>query len=447
MARIPFKYLLSFCFFLLLSSYLVAQSLVPFRGSTGRWGFKDASGKVIVQPKYDFPPGTFSEGIVIVKNAGLSGTGFMDAKGREIVPPSYTTAYPFTNGVALACKGGRDIYGTGGKWGVIDKSGKEVIPFIYDRINGNFDGDSYVIAQVGAESVMLDKTGKKVTFPEFDNVPGNFYRTAYSPARKGDKWGLIDKKGRVIIPFEHEAVQWESEGLVPVKKNGKWGSMDLKGQWKIVPQFDNGPRFEKGFAVVQQKGKYGCIDREGKTTIPFEYDFAYPTLTRTPLVKLQKKGENYTSLTGLANPLTGKILAPVKYESIYDFYDGIAQVKQKNKYGFIDSTGKEIVQPVYDYVPIFFTEGLAYVQQGGKYGFVDRSGKVAVPLVYDFAANFQEGLAAVKQNGLGGYIDKKGNVAIPLRFKTAGDFQGGVAMVIDAAGKTYYIDRTGKEVK
>jgi hypothetical protein len=447
MSRLPFKHFLSFCFFLLLSSCLIAQSLVPFRGGTGKWGFKDASGKVIVQPKYDFPPGTFSEGIVIVRNAGLSGTGFMDAKGREIVPPNYTTAYPFTNGVALACKGGKDIYGTGGKWGVIDKSGKEVIPFIYDRISGNFEGDSYVIAQMGTQSVMLDKTGQKVTFPEFDNVPGNFLRTAYSPARKGEKWGLIDKKGKVVIPFEHEGMLWESEGLVPVKKNGKWGSMDLKGQWKIVPQFDNGPRFEKGFAVVQQKGKYGCIDREGKTTIPFEYDFAYPTLTRTPLVKLQKKGENYTNLTGLANPLTGKILAPVKYESIYDFYDGIAQVKQNNKYGFIDSTGKEIVKPVYDYVPISFTEGLAYVQQGGKYGFVDRNGKLVVPLAYDFAANFQDGLAAVKQNGLGGYIDKKGNVAIPLSFKTAGDFQGGVAMVIDAAGKTYFIDKTGKEVK
>jgi hypothetical protein len=447
MKRLPLKYVLSFCFFLLLSTCVTAQSLKAFRGATGKWGFKDASGKVVVPPKYDFPPGTFSEGIVIVKNGGLSGTGFVDASGREIAPPGYTTAYPFTNGVALACKGGRDIYGTGGKWGVIDKNGKEVIPFIYDRISGNFEGDSYVIAQQGSQSVMLDKTGKRVTFPDFDQVPGNFLKTPYSPASKGGKWGLIDKKGKVVIPIEHEGVQWESEGLVPVKKDGKWGYMDLKGQWKIDPQFEYAPRFEKGFAVPKMNGKYGCINRQGKITIPFEYDYAYPTLTNMPLVKLQKKGENYSSLTGLANPLTGKILAPVKYESIYDFGDGIAQVKVKNKFGFIDSTGKEIVQPVYDYTPINFSEGLSYVQQNGKYGFVDRTGKLVVPLVYDFAANFSEGVAAVKQNGLGGYIDKKGGVAIPLRFKTAGDFQGGVAMVVDAGGRTFYIDKTGNEVK
>lgn len=447
MIRLPFKHVLSFGLFLLFSAYLSAQSLVPFRGGTGKWGFKDASGKVVAPPKYDFAPGTFSEGIVIVKNAGLSGTGFMDASGREIVPPGFTTAYPFTNGLAIACKGGRDIYGTGGKWGVIDKNGKEVIPFIYDRINGNFEGDSYIIAQQGDQSVTLDKTGKRVTFPDFDQVPGNFYKTAYSPASKGGKWGLIDKKGKVAIPIEHEAVQWESEGLVPVKKNGKWGYVDLKNQWKIEPQFEYAPRFEKGFAVPKMNGKYGCINRQGKVTIPFEYDYAYPTLTNTPLVKLQKKGEGYSSLLGLANPLTGKILAPVKYETIYDFYDGVAQVKLKNKFGFIDSTGKEIVQLVYDYVPISFSEGLSYVQQGGKYGFVDRTGKLVIPLAYDFAANFREGLAAVKQNGVGGYIDKKGSVAIPLQFKVATDFQGGVATVTDAGGRTFQIDKSGKEVK
>lgn len=447
MKRFPFRQVLSFCFFLLLSSCLFAQSLVAFRGGTGKWGFKDASGRVVVQPRYEFAPGTFSEGMVIVRNSGLSGTGFVDAGGREIAPPMYTTAYPFTNGVALACKGGRDIYGTGGKWGVIDKNGKEVIPFIYDRMSGNFEGDSYVIAQQGSQSLMFDKTGKQVTFPEFEYVTGNFYKTAYAPASKGGKWGLIDKKGKVVIPMEYEAVSLEAEGLVPVKKDGKWGYMDLKGQWKIQPQFEYAPQFSKGFATPKLNGKHGCINAQGKVTIPFEYDFAYPTLKTAPLVVLQKKGENYTSVKGLANPLTGKILAPVKYESIYDFYDGVAQVKAGKKYGFIDSTGKEVVPVIYDYVPIAFSEGLSYVQQAGKYGFVDPAGKVVVPLVYDFAANFSEGMASVKQNGIAGYIDKKGNLAIPLRFKTAGDFQGGVAMVIDASNRTFYIDKTANEVK
>ena len=441
------RYLLTICLMLMFAVSSFAQSLTPFRGGNGKWGFKDNKGKVLMQPKYDFPPGTFSEGIVIVKNSGLNGTGFMDASGREIVAPQYTTAYPFTNGVALACKGGRDIYGTGGKWGVIDKNGKVVIPFIYDRISGNFEGDSYAIAQIAQQSFTLDKTGKKISYPEFDNVPGNFYRTAYSPASKGDKWGLIDKSGKVVIPLEHEAVQWEGEGLVPVKKDGKWGYMDLKGKWIIAAVYEYAPRFEKGFAVPKLNGKYGCINKQGKVTIPFDYDFAYPTLTKTPLVKLQKKGENYTSIIGMGNPLTGKILAPVKYETIYDFYDGMAQIKLNGKYGFIDSTGKEIVPPIYTYTPIYFSEGLAYVQQDKKYGFVDRTGKIIVPPTYDFAANFQEGLASVKQNGLAGFIDKKGTVVIPLRYQTAGDFQGGVAMVIDASGRTYHIDKNGNEVK
>ena len=440
------RYLFTLVLFAL-SSSVYAQSLTPFRNGTGKWGFKDASGKIIVQPKYDFAPGTFSEGVVIVKNSGLNGAGFVDVTGREIAPPQFTTAYPFTNGVALACKGGRDIYGTGGKWGAINKNGEIIIPFIYDRTSGNFEGDSYVIAETGQQSITLDKNGKTVTFPAFDNVPGNFYRTAYSPARKGDKWGLIDKLGKVIIPIEHEAVQWESEGLVPVKKGGKWGYMDLKGQWKIEPLYEYAPRFEKGFAVPQLAGKYGCINKQGKVTIPFEWDYAYPTLTKTPLVKLQVKGDNYKNLVGLANPITGKILAPAKYETIYDFYEGIAQVKLGDKYGYMDSSGKEIVAPIYDYVTTEFSEGLAYVRLNGKYGFVDRTGKLVVPVVYDFASRFTDGLAAVKQAGMAGYIDKKGAVVLPLKWTTAADFQGGVAMVVDTAKRTYFIDKNGNEVK
>ena len=50
------------------------------------------------------------------------------------------------------------------------------------------------------------------------------------------------------------------------------------------------------------------------------------------------------------------------------------------RHGFIDKTGKEIVEPKYDYV-YDFEEGFAKVELNGKHGFVDKTGKEVIPPV------------------------------------------------------------------
>lgn len=65
----------------------------------------------------------------------------------------------------------------------------------------------------------------------------------------------------------------------------------------------------------------------------------------------------------------------------------------------------------YDYVGPFF-EGLAQVKQNNKYGFINKQGQVAIPLIYDIASSFFEGLAVVEQNGKYGFINKQGQVLL-----------------------------------
>ena len=56
-----------------------------------------------------------------------------------------------------------------GKYGFIDKSGNEVIPFVYDGFDYFIDGLAYV--------------------------------------RKGDKWGYIDKTGREVTGFLYQSIE------------------------------------------------------------------------------------------------------------------------------------------------------------------------------------------------------------------------------------------------
>jgi hypothetical protein len=59
-----------------------------------------------------------------------------------------------------------------------------------------------------------------------------------------------------------------------------------------------------------------------------------------------------------------------------DFSEGLAQVRVKNKWGFIDKSGKMVIKPRFYHQVESFSGGLAYViTQDGRHGYIDRTGK------------------------------------------------------------------------
>ena len=82
------------------------------------WGFINEKGKIVIPFKYSLPKderALFSEGVVIVKKSGRF--GYIDREGKQITPCKYTVARPFSNGVAYVERDGYKGY--------IDKNGIE----------------------------------------------------------------------------------------------------------------------------------------------------------------------------------------------------------------------------------------------------------------------------------------------------------------------------------
>ena len=108
-----------------------------------------------------------------------------------------------------------------------------------------------------------------------------------------------------------------------------------------------------------------------------------------------------------------------KYDSVRDFYEGLAGVKLDGKWGFVDHQGYVIIPPKYDYVELF-CGGLAKVLLGdfvgGKWGFVDQQGKEWVPLKYDSVRNFDDGLAGVKLDGKWGFVNGHGKEVVEPKY-------------------------------
>ena len=129
----------------------------------------------------------------------------------------------------------------------------------------------------------------------------------------------------------------------------------------------------------------------------------------------------------------------------FDVFEGLRGVLYQNsKWGFIDRTGKVVIEAKYDGVD-HFSEGLAGVTVGDKSGYIDRTGRIVIELKFDMARPFREGLALVVVDEKWIYIDRQGQYRIPPRFDSADDFHEGLAVVV-VGEKNGFIDRTGRVV-
>jgi len=101
-----------------------------------------------------------------------------------------------------------------------------------------------------------------------------------------------------------------------------------------------------------------------------------------------------------------------------------------NGWFFVKQDGSTIPTIAYDNRPDYFTEGFARFTQKNKVGFIDVTGKKVIDAKFQFAFPFRNGRAVVcegykevrdKENtefqgGLWGCIDKKGQIIFPIKY-------------------------------
>lgn len=123
---------------------------------------------------------------------------------------------------------------------------------------------------------------------------------------------------------------------------------------------------------------------------------------------------------------------------VYQFPNG--------KYGYVDETGKEIIEGKFDYAASF-GEDRAVVTMGDMSGYIDRKGEIIIPLEYMMASDFYNGLAKVNKKGLVGYIDKNGKEIISCLYDnlTEDDQQPNILYGI-LSGKCGIIDKKGATI-
>lgn len=213
--------------------------------------------------------------------------------------------------------------------------------------------------------------------------------------RKSTSTAMIDKNGNVIVPYGKVRFSVINKFI----DNGLFAGTRHENS-DFVCYLANGKEItEPGakFTRLTLDGKYACFQKEGQVYVYIDKNGKRLTVKESiedvsegiGIVTRRSKLDKYN----IANyyrtymNLNQKVLTTKEYDEITPFSDGMALVGKRDefgmvKYGFIDSTGKEVVPLKYSNKPSNFKNGLAKVIPANRsdflYAYINKRGDVVI---------------------------------------------------------------------
>lgn len=207
----------------------------------------------------------------------------------------------------------------------------------------------------------------------------------------------------------------EARILVKPAESKTWGFVNLKGEMAIAAEYRKVSEFTAdGFAAVYD-GEYYFINAKGE--------------------KLETEAQNFKLKNFLGFGMRG-------------FNNGVAPVEVNKKWGYINTSGKIIIAPKYDYVTAF-NDDIATAKVGKQWYIINKQGAetaVNIPNLKNLR-DFVNGYAIFdNMDKKFGYINAKGEVVIEPTFTSVGDFYNGMAWAKNDQKMSGYINTKGEWV-
>lgn len=357
--------------------------LLGCQPESAKFGFIDRTGKMAIPPQFDSAD-RFSEGLAFVKKNQQ--VGYIDRQGKFALRSQFDPAQPFSDGIT-------PISLPKGRQGFINKTGAIALRLPFEGYAGPFWQGLAIARDNRYRFGVIDKTGKFVVPPQFVSPKGDMdiyskpvfpdglelmslngtladKMTNWAGSITDGTWVYINKRGQFAIQVQALFARQFSEGLAAIDRGkwnpetmqsiDRWGFIDRTGKFAIAPQFDNMGGFSEGLATARlpspdevSRANYGYIDRKGKFAIP------------------------------------------PQFEQATAFSEGLAAVELDGKYGYIDKSGKFIIPPQFEDANAFF-EGIARVSTSDGFGYIDKQGQyIAKPQFGSGSQDFSEGFAVV----------------------------------------------------
>lgn len=235
----------------------------PIQSQNYKYGFKDQTGKIVIEPKFEEASDFTEDGLARIKLNGKY--GYIDKTGKIVIEPKYDFISSYLNDDLLLIR-------VNYKWGYINKTGKIVIEPKFDELDHFRDG--LAIAKINGKYGYLDKNGTWVIEPKFERA--RIFTYGLAAVSVNGKCGYIDKTGKMVIELEsnlhdHNIDYFADNGLARILINGKHGCIDTMGNIVIQPIYD---RIEiyKNIIFVRENDKWGIVDKQGNYIATPQFD-------------------------------------------------------------------------------------------------------------------------------------------------------------------------------
>jgi hypothetical protein len=298
-------------------------------------------------------------------------------------------------------------------------------------------------------------------------------------------WSFPDEEqDKRDVPLGEEYVSYENFGL---DGNRRTGIIDTTGKFVVEPKvnFEYYSHFTNGAALVEISNEILFIDRKGKEIDYFEhypseqqlkairrvartegsipYKYGYVDAFRTAKIQgfdeakpfyenraAVRLGEQFGYIS-----TTGEMVIVPQFKRAGNFKNGFATVavlmdaadQRRMQYGLIDSLGKYVIPPIYDFLGDPSEGTVVFGKDDGnviKYGLLNSSGDTLIAPTLEDARVMSEELIAVQTKKNYGYMNAKGEMVISSNYYSAGPFKNGAATVRLAEEKYAVINTSGK---
>jgi len=356
---------------------------------------------------------TISVGYAQFKNKINAEYYLFDAQGKKI-SSAFSYLGEFSDqGYAIFAVGGNSVetaYGKipGAKYGIIEESGKIIVPASYDYLETLYDVDSIFISSVNGQFGLLTEGGTTIIKPSYTELSELYNSNNLLNAKsKNGSYQLLDLTGKVLTKG-YESISSSNSGFI-VQSGGYKGLLDHNFKEIFPTIYEDVSEFESGiFHITDKYQKHWLIDVDGKKlcqtfdNIEQEYDDNYTEIG----YKVSNKGKD-----GFMD-LNYALIIPTNFTELSKITIGcndflFSYSDKTNKYGLLDKSGKKLGKAIYSSIgnsyfgkyvlvgvekkakkqrkkksdDLYFEDEYSYTPS--TYGLVDISGKMVLKATFD----------------------------------------------------------------
>lgn len=321
-----------------------------------------------------------------------------------------------------------------GKYGLIDLTGKEVLPLEYDEISGLDGQENSIIIKKDGKLGLVNDNGNIIIEANYKDIKilGETYKEGYITVDENEKYGVVSATKKQILENNYDEISsvYLKEYYL-VKENGKQKVINSKGETILDKGFDELKSATTNGFIFVKNNLYGEINTSGEVTLEAKYQDLKEIKDSTYIAKLDNKygiidniGNVQVELkyTGMTYNEKADLIFAENADYQTSIIDNNYQVKAtgilsevntedeyirmriNNDYKYYSLKGEETSN-----INVLKNNTIFLSKEDGKYGYVDKKGKPVTEYIYDDATEQNEyGYAAVKKDGKWGSINKNG---------------------------------------